>query len=489
MCGIVGYITKETINGEHARCKFMAQGLITDTLRGDDSAGVYAVGHEPLYDSGAAWWAKCMGTGHDLVYGDSYKKHMHDQREYRAAVGHNRAATTGEIDLKGAHPFQVGPITLVHNGTLKAMSLLPSPPHKLEGDVDVDSHVIAHNLALHPVEEVIKLLDGAFTLIWHDARDQTMNIIRNAERPLHMAMSTQQGTMFFASEAPMLDFLGKRAGCHLGAIYYPKPGQWLKWKPDTPLVSPIVKELDLYVYEWRGNTHTGYTYYQHGDNEDWRDDYQHPNVGYIDRNSERDNYVFVGGRTQAIPLLLQEELLSHDLVIEDRIRFKPGISRPITGGKVQVFGLLPNKVKAIILSGNTTLQANMNRDWTVRPVAVYLRPGKGKNKAESEPTIIVRLVAMIPPLPHKTNEEGHNSYGDDTTILDENGDPMIYRGPYGMKMGVTEWYRKVTGGCSMCSTAIPIIDHNEVTWVNNGQDVLCVGCGENIEAMNERYNS
>ena len=114
-------------------------------------------------------------------------------------VGHNRWATKGASDLdENAHPFKEGAVTLVHNGSLRGQWRLPD--HE---QFAVDSNNIAHAINEIGIDETVSKLQGAFVLVWHDQRDQTLNFIRNDERPLYLAkLST--GTWFWASEKDML---------------------------------------------------------------------------------------------------------------------------------------------------------------------------------------------------------------------------------------------------------------------------------------------
>lgn len=478
MCGIVGFITEETKFGEDARSKFLRQGLIVDTLRGDDSTGAFGVGHEPMFkdetDLGATW-CKAVSEGYEFVNSDSYIESFWDVSPYRSCVGHNRAATMGAIDSEGAHPFIVGPITLVHNGTLNSTHGLPIPMYKMK-DINIDSHAIAANLAEHSVEEVIKELDGAFTLVWHDARDSSMNIIRNTKRPLHMAKAAKQKTLFFASEGPMLDFLGKRLGLDLGPIYYPKEGQHLKWLPETPLESPQVKELDLRA-EW-SSYNNGYTalggYSWDDDYDDWRTEGARRQGNVVIHGDDR---VFVGGRKKAVPMLMQEELLKYDMVVEDRLHFAPRVSTSIGESRKQVYGMLSATYKAVIFSVLDTTATQMERGWTVRPIAVYVKPS-------GEPTIIVKLVNNL-----WVNPSLGTSSGSTGTTLDQNGrilgyekdsngNDKRYKGAFGILYSASEWMQLVMDGCGFCTRSLEIQDADDVVWINNGAQPLCCYCND-----------
>ena len=483
MCGIVGFITSETKVGEVARAKFVQQGLIVDTLRGDDSSGVYGVFHESLKDDDvhAPYWCKQVADGYQFVNDDAYTKNFFDVSPYRAVVGHNRAATVGAVDVDGAHPFVVGPITLVHNGTLSRTSNLPTPMHKLD-DVTVDSHAIACNLAEHSVAEVVESLDGAFTLIWHDSRDDSLNVIRNSKRPLHLCAAKNQDTIFFASEGPMLDFLTKRIGIDAGPIYYPKEGQHLKWLPDTPMTSPKVTELDLYADDWGnwsstssagGYDRTGYQtgfwdrllgkWVEYGSDADWKSKKGKGascsgNVSVL----PQDNRVHVGGRRKDIPDLLQEVLMEYDLIVEDRILMTPkvDVTNDMSKGTMRVFGQLKDGMKAVLLSVGVGNRQHLTRAWCVRPVAIFLRPS-------GEPTVIVKLVSVYGHLEETSSK---------TYDLDESGEELKYRGAFGNVWGHTDFMEQIQDGCGFCGFEIDAADHEELTWINYGEVPLCKAC-------------
>src|SRR5574343_169279 len=97
MCGIVGFITTETDRGAYDRRKFIESALIAGMVRGGNACDFMATEE----------YRKVFGTSVLLS-------------TLRAVIGHNRSATVGKSSTANSHPFQEGPITLVHNGTLAA---------------------------------------------------------------------------------------------------------------------------------------------------------------------------------------------------------------------------------------------------------------------------------------------------------------------------------------------------------------------------------
>lgn len=115
-------------------------------------------------------------------------------------IGHNRYATKGGVSDSTAHPFQHGEITLVHNGTLTSTNSLP------EGNkFTVDSEAICYAMSIWEPQQVLEELQGAYALVWHDARDNTLNFARNDERELCIAQAGQN--VYWASERKMLEWI------------------------------------------------------------------------------------------------------------------------------------------------------------------------------------------------------------------------------------------------------------------------------------------
>lgn len=186
--------------------------LFADTFRGPHSTGVHSLFQ--LADKGPiiTETQKKMMDGPEFIASEFWPMVSEKRVPGTTAntvwvkrpfcmIGHNRWATKGGINDANAHPFTHGHITLVHNGTLRNQALLPD--HQ---KFEVDSENVAYAMSIWGAEKTIQNLNGAFTLVWHDANEQTVNIIRNSERPFHLAR-TAAGDWFGASEEAMLKWI------------------------------------------------------------------------------------------------------------------------------------------------------------------------------------------------------------------------------------------------------------------------------------------
>lgn len=267
MCGIVGVLSTEMNGVNHPYGKFFKQALFADTLRGLDSTGVFCLEQKDK-DKQPETWKKALAA-YDFLQLAHTNKLLRDSADFSMMIGHNRAATKGGIHHHTAHPFQIGDITLVHNGTV-------SNHRTLFGGMqfDVDSEAITHAINEEGYEKVIEKLDGAFTLIWHDAKDGSVNIVRNEERPLAFGKVKDKKTVLLSSEAHMLRWLAIRNGFSLETIVEPKPGELFQFWPykDNPTwhetyVTKTVKmkekwkgyDDDAYGGAWNGKKWVGGT--------------------------------------------------------------------------------------------------------------------------------------------------------------------------------------------------------------------------------------
>src|SRR3990167_860810 len=197
MCGIVGIISKYSYGFPVNMDDYFTNMLVCDTIRGADATGVFGVDKDGNIDI-------VKGNADGYVFTKSadyakFKKRIYSR--YHIVIGHNRKATVGNSVPENAHPFREDPIVLVHNGTIYNAD-------KLNKDVEVDSHAIAHALKEKDAKQALESIDGAFALVWYDQNQKTLNLTRNNARPLFLV--EYEDCWILGSEPGLILWLSRR---------------------------------------------------------------------------------------------------------------------------------------------------------------------------------------------------------------------------------------------------------------------------------------
>ena len=127
MCGIHGYLGriewKDTKPSRENIRDTVRDGFITNMVRGIHASGLFGVplgdvkGEEPEV-------VKRAYNGLDFLGSEDANRLLNKHNNLAGYVAHVRHATRGRHHRDNAHPFQHGPVTMVHNGTLWNEKLL-----------------------------------------------------------------------------------------------------------------------------------------------------------------------------------------------------------------------------------------------------------------------------------------------------------------------------------------------------------------------------
>lgn len=200
MCGIVGVAGDITFAHE----KLFKNLLVLDSLRGEHSTGMLSV--RKYNDEMNV--VKTVGDPFQLMETKKFEEAM--KGSHRVLLGHNRYATSGKITRANAHPFEFDKVIGVHNGTLHSK-------HRLLDDkqFDVDSENLYYHINEKGLTDALNYMDGAWSLVWWDKENKTLNFLRNKERPMHMAMSDDGKVLIWASEPWMIMIAANRQNVKL----------------------------------------------------------------------------------------------------------------------------------------------------------------------------------------------------------------------------------------------------------------------------------
>lgn len=250
MCGLVGVAGNIGVKED----KILKTLLILDAVRGIDSTGIAAVPK-----NGDVRVVKQIGNPYELFDTRGFAPAMN--RSNRAIIGHNRFATQGEVNRKNAHPFDFDTLVGTHNGTLRnKYKLLNS------GNYKVDSENLFHHIEEEGLESFLRVVDGAYALVWWDKLNDTLNFLRNKERPLWIVKSLDGRTMFWASERWMLDIAIGREDVKIGEHHWVLEDQHYSigidefGVMDKPLLTPAASKYVAPVYVTH---HSGFQGQQH----------------------------------------------------------------------------------------------------------------------------------------------------------------------------------------------------------------------------------
>mgnify|MGYP000928998789 CR=1 FL=1 len=213
MCGIFGFIGMSSV-----RTSLLVEQLcIADAVRGRDSTGL-CVHQRP----GLAWLVKHAKPGTAFV-ADGHTAFLFDRQKagsgYRIVLGHNRAATSGAVTARNAHPF---PLPLggrehdfgVHNGTIGRTKEL-AKTFGVKGSFEVDSEVALRAVAKlrsggldtpGAVERVTEFIsaDADFAFAYLETAAETVWLWRSPDRPLAAIDATAVGLGWWFCSTPAI---------------------------------------------------------------------------------------------------------------------------------------------------------------------------------------------------------------------------------------------------------------------------------------------
>lgn len=205
MCGIVG-IASGTLSLKEVG--MFDDLMIVSNLRGRQGSGIITIGKEAGGKDLHLHNIKVLGSGVQAISSSEYRKRAYGGTP-SVLVGHTRWPTKGGTDINAVHPHVFDKVVGVHNGTLQRVA------QSYVTQNESDSSLFYQSVNDLGIEEALAQAKGAYALVFVDTENQTLNFIRNHERPLYIA-KIRWGmfgkTAMWASEADFLSLILRRSG-------------------------------------------------------------------------------------------------------------------------------------------------------------------------------------------------------------------------------------------------------------------------------------
>lgn len=215
MCGICGVYSLQANPSQEGM--IFRNLLYINQLRGQDSTGVVKITKR------AVDYRKSILSSDSWLKAPANLKFIHDTGAI-GFIGHCRSATVGIVSSDNAHPFKFDHVLGVMNGTIKKS-------YKHEKDYQTDSEAIFRTLNDEGLEETLKDIasrTSGYALVWIDNQKNTLNFIRNKDRPLAMTYIYGRSTIVWSSDVD-----------HLKLVLKHHKIEPIGWDPKNPTKDPF----------------------------------------------------------------------------------------------------------------------------------------------------------------------------------------------------------------------------------------------------------
>ena len=214
MCGIYGFAKKEGLLSVLER--FKLRGVVMDLTFQNEERGKDGTGLALVSPSKWTLFKEAAPSGKLL----RTKRFQGMIREItgntQLCLGHTRLATIGDVQNKHCHPFETEHFLGVHNGHfMNREALLKKYSKTAQTPVDSEAifRVLDGESSVKGMVSKLSEMEGDFALGFALKSDPwRLFLIRNNERPLHVAYVPALRTLFWSSEHEHLEYALARNG-------------------------------------------------------------------------------------------------------------------------------------------------------------------------------------------------------------------------------------------------------------------------------------
>ena len=470
MCGIVGFVQGKCNAAWKQRSDkltaLMDNLIFLDTLRGPHATGIMRV--QKGKEKEPANYYKRALAGPDFLCLPTTRRFVSGLEDASIVVGHNRYATYGGQSPDGnAHPFQYGAITLVHNGHVRNASALT--PTDFQHEVD-SAHVANLLSTVEDPRTVLAKLQGAYALVWHDARTGMMHIARNTDRPLYWVNLGNEkdrwSGIVFASEYLMM----------MAAID----------RLDIPVNGEVMYPEEFKVYSFDPERSPTYSVAEYEEVKEASSSRPFPPV---DRNgTARTNASSASESTSTGPVIVRQAKDKSSNRQKSRLeKSTPLLYGQLLYVKPEAFAMYKNQRNLGVVIGSIhgydTLKIEFPNikatDWGLldevgKPVICACPTNYGTGQI-ADRCVQGEIITNIQQMSDRIKEEraqGDGKYG-----------AILMPGPGNRRISFEDWKNLTDDGCSHCGTNLQPDKASSISWMgDNGNQPVCKACVIDIRA-------
>lgn len=208
MCGIYGFARQEKIMTALERQKL--RGMVIDLAYRNESRGKDGTGIALLSNSEWRIFKEASPSGKLLKTNRFQKMICAITDRTLICLGHTRLATIGSVSNRHCHPFATDHFLGVHNGHfMNREALLERYGKSTETPVDSEAvfRLLDGQSGREAIVSMLTQMEGDFALGFAQQRNANrLYLVRNAERPLHVAYVSKLKTLFWSSDQEHLEY-------------------------------------------------------------------------------------------------------------------------------------------------------------------------------------------------------------------------------------------------------------------------------------------
>lgn len=227
MCGIFGVIGQGIIKEDITIFKEL---MLVNSIRGPDSTGFVSGRSGKTFNnkhsevtvvkkaSDPLWFLQNMAK-EEL---DAFENTFHDFK-----LGHDRWATTGEVSIEAAHPFNRPNIIGTHNGTFYSLG-------KHEGyHSDSDAFFAkVDELGMRATIQTMRVTDK-YALVWYDKNEERVKFLRNSHKMFWFCYHPNRNVLYYSSELGCLRWIMERHAIKPEDYWFPREDTMYTIDPQT----------------------------------------------------------------------------------------------------------------------------------------------------------------------------------------------------------------------------------------------------------------